>query len=253
MKGILGFCAICLLIFLPMTGYSSNVDSAVKKASPPVKNIEAAKVPHGESALSGKVVETMNSGAYTYINLDRNGKKTWVAVPRMNVKVGQEISLSPGTEMGTFTSKSLHRTFDNIIFSPGPLPSASQGKESHSGNTGHITAVAPTGKIKVEKASGPDAYTVSELYKNRSKLDKKGVVVRGRVVKVLSGIMGKNWIHLQDGSGDPADKSNDLVVTSRDLPSIGETVTARGTLHKDKDFGSGYKYSIIIEDASISK
>lgn len=252
MKVIIGFCAICFLIFLPVAGHSSNGTSPVKTPTPP------SKAPHAESSLSGTVVETMDSGGYTYINLDSNGKKIWVAVPKMSVKVGQKISLYPGTEMGTFTSKSLHRTFDNIIFSAGPIRSRTSGSTSggnafHNRNTGHITTVVPAGKIKVEKASGPNAYTVGELYKNRGRLDKKSVVVRGQVVKVLSNIMGKNWIHLQDGSGNPSEKSNDLVVTSRDLPAVGETVTAKGTLRKDKNFGSGYKYNIIVEDASISK
>jgi hypothetical protein len=254
MKVILGFCTICFLIFLPIAGYSSNGSGSSKTPSPTLERTDTAKVPHAKSVLSGKVVETMNSGGYTYINLDRNGKKIWVAVPKMDVKVGQEIALYPGTEMGTFTSKSLHRTFDNIIFSAGPVRrGTSESNAFHNKNVGHITTVAPAGKIKVDKASGPDAYTVGELYKNRNKLNKKRVVVRGQVVKVLSGIMGKNWIHLQDGSGNPVDKSNDLVVTSRDLPAVGETVTAKGTLHKDRDFGSGYKYNVIMEDASISK
>ena len=107
--------------------------------------------------------------------------------------------------------------------------------------------------IKVKKASGPNAYTVAELYEKRADLDKKEVVVRGQVVKASAEIMGKNWIHLQDGSGDPSKGTNDIVVTSQELPSVGDTVTARGTLSKDKDFGYGYNYPVIVEQASIKK
>ncbi len=105
--------------------------------------------------------------------------------------------------------------------------------------------------IKVEKAKGADAYTVSETFEYAQKLDNKTVVVRGKVVKVSKKIMGKNWVHLRDGSGDPAKGTHDLVVTTQDLPKVGDIVTAKGTLLKDKDLGSGYKYRVIIEKATF--
>ena len=72
------------------------------------------------STISGKVVETMNSGGYTYVNMEKDGKKTWVALPVMQVSIGQELVLVNGTEMKNFSSKSLNKTFDSIIFSSGP-------------------------------------------------------------------------------------------------------------------------------------
>ena len=106
--------------------------------------------------------------------------------------------------------------------------------------------------IKVKKATGPNAYTVAELYKLKGKLDKKNVVVSGKVVRVSAGIMGKNWVHIQDGSGDSKKGTHDLVVTSQTVPVIGEIVTVKGTLYKNKDFGGGYKYEVIMEKAEIS-
>ena len=70
--------------------------------------------------LSGKVVETMDSGGYTYVCLEKDGKKTWLAVPQMKVAKGSEMSFQPGVEMTNFKSKTLNRTFDSIIFSGGP-------------------------------------------------------------------------------------------------------------------------------------
>ncbi|GFE61877.1 hypothetical protein [Geobacter sp. AOG2] len=93
--------------------------------------------------------------------------------------------------------------------------------------------------------------TVAELYKNKNTLNKKKVAVRGKVVKVATGIMGKNWVHLRDGSGSAKKRTNDLTVTTRALPNEGSTVTAVGILHKDRDFGAGYKYELIIEDAEL--
>jgi len=112
-------------------------------------------------------------------------------------------------------------------------------------------APATSEPIKVDKAKGADAYTVAETYDKAGKLDKKTVVVRGKVVKVSKGIMGKNWAHLRDGSGDAGKGTNNLVVTTQDVPKVGDVVTAKGTLYKDKDFGAGYKYQVIVEEASL--
>ena len=122
-----------------------------------------------------------------------------------------------------------------------------------SGESGGAKAPAPSEQIKVEKAKGADAYTVSETHEKAGKLDKKTVSVRGKVVKVSKGIMGKNWVHLQDGSGDAGKGTNNLVVTSQDVPKVGDVVTAKGTLYKDKDFGAGYLYKVIVEEASVKQ
>ena len=114
-------------------------------------------------------------------------------------------------------------------------------------------APAASGPIKVEKAKGSNAYTVSETYEKAGILDKKPVSVRGKVVKVSKGIMGKNWVHLQDGSGDAGKGTNNLVATSQDDPNVGDVVTAKGTLYKDKDFGAGYQYKVIVEEATVKQ
>jgi hypothetical protein len=124
---------------------------------------------------------------------------------------------------------------------------------SASGGSDGAKAPAASGPIKVEKAKGTDAYTVSETYEKAGKLDKKPVSVRGKVVKVSKGIMGKNWVHLQDGSGDAGKGTNNLVVTSQDVPKVGDVVTAKGTLYKDKDFGAGYLYKVIVEEATVKQ
>ncbi|MCL5023708.1 MAG: hypothetical protein M1497_10150 [Nitrospirae bacterium] len=71
--------------------------------------------------ISGKVVETMNSGGYTYALVEKEGKKTWVAVPKMTITKGQSVSFKPGVEMVNFRSKTLNRTFESIIFSAGAI------------------------------------------------------------------------------------------------------------------------------------
>ena len=112
--------------------------------------------------------------------------------------------------------------------------------------------VAPE-KMSIPKATGANAYTVAELFAQKGKLNKKKVVVKGKVVKVSQGIMKRNWIHLQDGTGSADKKNHDLVVTTQAVPTDGQIITITGTLLKDKDFGAGYKYDVIIDNAEIVK
>ncbi len=198
--------------------------------------------------LSGKVVETMNSGGYTYVNIEKAGNNTWVAVTQTEISVGQDIAFKPGSVMTDFSSKSLNRTFDSIVFSGGIV-----GKDKPAPAATVSDMKPPAKTVKVKKAEGPDAYTVEDLYEKRSELDKKVIILSGTVVKFSSQIMGKNWAHLQDGSGDASKGTNDLVVTLQDTLAVGDTVTIRGTVSKDKDFGSGYKYAVIVEEASVTK
>ena len=106
--------AVCVLFFVIASGCNKKEASAPAPQAQPAANMEQAA-----SSLSGKVVETMNSGGYTYVSLENNGKKTWVAIPATAVKVGQDVTCQPGMEMKNFTSKTLNRTFESIIFSGG--------------------------------------------------------------------------------------------------------------------------------------
>jgi hypothetical protein len=233
-----------------------NADASPLKASQaPAAGLPSAKADKGaSSSLSGKVVETMNAGGYTYVCLEKNGKKTWVAVPEMQITVGQNISLQPGAEMVGFRSKSLNRTFESIIFSAGPVsPPVGHDSRNLNKKSGGSKAVSVKSgkKIVIKKPAGAGVYTVAEIFAKRAKLNKKIATIKAKVVKVSAGIMGKNWIHLQDGTGNAAKGTNNLVVTSQDLPAVGDIVTMKGTIYKDKDFGAGYKYSAIMEQGSI--
>lgn len=228
-------------------------EPAVKKPSIKPKQEENPDV------ISGKVVETMNASGYTYICVEKSGKKTWVAVPEMKVAVGSKMSFLPGQVMTDFNSKSLNRTFDSIVFSGGPVtegakgaaPAVPGGDPAHVGSKANVTSLDKS--IKIEKASGADAYTVAEVYAKSKSLDKKTVSVKGKVVKVSQGIMGKNWVHIQDGSGSQQKGTHNLVATTQGMAEMGEIVTVTGTFAKDKDFGAGYLYKAIIEDATIQK
>ncbi len=135
--------------------------------------------------------------------------------------------------------------------SAGPMGggAAMMGAMMASGGSG--SAVVPSKDIKIDKAEGDNAFTVGECFSQGKKLNNKKVRVRGKVVKVSHMIMGKNWVHIQDGTGNPMKNTHDLVVTTMDDPKLDSIVVVEGTLHADKDFGAGYKYKVIIEDAKI--
>ncbi|ABQ24247.1 hypothetical protein [Geotalea uraniireducens] len=253
MKRSLILAAAALISLLPVAGHGADagkpVHPAVSSARP-----EAVK-PKEQTPVTGKVMQTMNGGGYSYILLKKaSGDKVWLAVPQMDVELGATLTFKPGMEMADLQSKALNRTFEKIIFSEGLVDGkgGKNAKKSAKKSPGSKGSVATAGeKIKVKKATGPNAYTVAELYKLKGKLDKKKVVVSGKVVRVSAGIMGKNWVHIQDGSGDAKKGTHDLVVTSQAVPVIGEVVTASGTLYKNKDFGGGYKYEVIVEKAEL--
>lgn len=251
-----------VLAALALAG-SLTVAQAAAKKSDPATNKKTPAVNAGNEdtgGLSGTVVETMNAAGYTYVCVEKAGKKTWVAIPETKVTVGSKVSFQPGQVMPNFTSKSLNRTFDSIVFSgglasSGSMPAGHPGMDpSPKGDAGSKAQVATKDKtVKVDKASGPNAYTVAEVYAKRTELDKKPVSVKAKVVKVSQGIMGKNWIHLQDGSGDQKKGTHNLVATTNELAAVGDVVTVSGTLAKDRDFGAGYLYQAIIEDGKIKK
>ena len=116
-----------------------------------------------------------------------------------------------------------------------------------------IAKAADVGDVKVPKATGPDARTVAEIIEKKAALNNKPVLVRGKVVKYTPGVMGKNWIHLQDGSGSSADSTNDVLVTTKDETKIGAVVVARGTVRTDVDLGSGYFYKVLVDEAKLQK
>jgi len=241
------------------------------KTVAPMKEVARSAAPEAAgNPLSGTVKETMDSGGYTYVLLTTTGGEVWVAAPKTVVKVGQKIAFAPGMVMKNFKSETLNRTFDEVVFSPGVIGAGSQAmasgggcpldrKNKSGGMGGGMAAMGSSGRVvvppldlKIAKAEGDNGYTVIELYTKGKELDKKKVRVHAKVVKVSPNIMGKNWIHLQDGTGEPEKGTHDLVATSQDMPTVGEIVTIEGVLYSDKDFGAGYRYDVIIEEAIIS-
>ena len=116
---------------------------------------------------------------------------------------------------------------------------------------GSAGAAAAKEAIQVPRAEGENAFQVAEVFARAKELAGKTVRVRGRVVKASRMIMGKNWLHLQDGTGDVG--RHDLVVTTTEEARAGEVVTVEGIAAADRDFGMGYRYAVLIEDAKVTR
>ncbi len=93
-------------------------------SAPANQNVSQSAAPLAKSptAIKGKIAETMNVSGYTYIRIDNGSKnEIWAAIPKTELKIGEEVSLQGGTVMRNFSSKSLERTFDSIIFASGVI------------------------------------------------------------------------------------------------------------------------------------
>ena len=102
----------------------------------------------------------------------------------------------------------------------------------------------------IKKADG--GQTVQEIFATHAKLAGKTVTVRGKVVKYNAMILGKNWLHIQDGTGTADNRDNDLTVTTSTPAKLGDTVLVTGSVTLNKDFGANYKYAVILDDAKVT-
>ncbi len=197
--------------------------------------------------LTGEVVESRDVQGYTYLRIKTASGETWAAVPTSVVKVGSQVGIANPVTMQNFESKTLNKRFDKIVFGQIVDPLA---KPAAPASAAPASASAIT---KVTKAVGPDAKTVAEVVTGKAGLKDKTVLVHGQVVKASTGILGKNWLHLRDGSGSAAAGTHDVLVTTLDNAAVGDIVNARGKVRTDVDLGSGYAYAVLIEDASLRK
>ena len=197
--------------------------------------------------LTGEVVESRDVQGYTYLRIKTASGETWAAVPTSVVKVGSQVGIANPVTMQNFESKTLNKRFDKIVFGQIVDPLA---KPAAPASAAPASASAIT---KVTKAVGPDARTVAEVVTGKAGLKDKTVLVHGQVVKASTGILGKNWLHLRDGSGSAAAGTHDVLVTTLDNAAVGDIVNVRGKVRTDVDLGSGYAYAVLIEDASLRK
>jgi hypothetical protein len=214
-----------------------------------------APIPPAAAVVKGQVLEVKDVESYTYLRLKTKDGETWAAVGKAPLSKGAKVTIENVMVMTNFESKSLKKTFPTILFGTlagaggSALGAANEMAAAHSS----LAKTKDNGDIHVAKASGANARTVAEIMTQAAELKDKPVLVHAKVVKYNPGIMGKNWIHLRDGSGSAADNTNDILATTTNPAKTGDVVTVKGVVRTDKDFGSGYSYKVLIEEATLQQ
>ncbi len=206
------------------------------------------------------VKEFINTNNYTYVLADQSGKDIWMAVPKTEIKVGGVYYYQGGMLMEKFESKELKRIFPSVLFLEGLSDNrdkllskvVSPTKNENSDEKMHTNVNASNlNKLNIKIKTAKGGLTIAELYAKKEIYSGKKVKISGQVTKYSPDIMKKNWIHLQDGTENGG--KFDLTITTNALVGKGDTVTFEGNIAINKDFGYGYSYEVIMEDAKLLK
>ena len=274
---------IVLMAILALTvGCKEEAPKAVEQPEPQKPTVDQPAA----AGFTGTALEIIKADRYTYVQVDIGTEKIWAATPEFRGKVGDTVVVPKGLAMQNFHSKTLERDFELVYFvgaitvagdGQGPSQMAqtsfmhpprggkggktqmeARGDDKEFSQQAQMPVAHPPMGGKVSKSQtevsgvkkAKNGKTVAEVFAGKKDLAGKEVLVRGKVVKFMPKIMGKNWLHLQDGSG--SEGTNDLTVTTNTIVKVGDLVLVSGVVSVDRDFGFGYSYEVIIEDAEVT-
>jgi len=191
--------------------------------------------------------EAIQVSGYTYVKVKEGDKEYWIAGTTLDVKEGETLYYTTAMEMKNFESKELKRKFESILFidNVSKIPPASAKGIKASPQKPTIE------KENVTVAPAADGITIAQLFANANSYTNKTVKIKGKVIKVNSAIMKTNWVHIQDGTSSGSDF--DLTITTNDIVNVGDIVTFEGKISMNMDFGYGYSYKVLMEDAKAKK
>lgn len=202
------------------------------------------------------VLEQIHTSQYTYLLVNEGGDEVWLALPKTEVKIGEVYYYTNAMLMQDFPSKELGRVFDQILFiqgvsetPPDIQPLALPGIQEPAHNPHAENEPHPEVHMEVKLNTDPQAITIATLLSNPEKFAGKKISIQGKVTKFNAQIMGRNWIHIQDGT--ESDGNADLTITSQEIVQPEQVYTFEGIISVNKDFGAGYQYAIILEDAKV--
>lgn len=247
---ISGFYIVLLLsLFLnacdsgPKVIESEPADNNASAVSQVLPGVEA------QPAAEHKVVaeEALNTEKYTYLRVNENGESFWIAIPKTPVQIGATYYYQGGLMKKNFASREYNRVFETIYLVSGisAQPAGGSAVDQALSQTQDAEATAPPADLK--RAAG--AIKIADLLANPGKYEGKTIKVTGKVVKVNPMIMGRNWVHVQDGTAN----NFDLTITTTEMVQLGSVVTLEGVIALNKDFGAGYKYNVIMEGAALKQ
>ncbi len=210
---------------------------------------EASVPPVTDEVHAVKVLEVLPTERYVYLKVIEDGREYWVATSKGHFEVGKDYFYKSGIYKRHFKSTEYNRIFEELylVSSIVPADHSQMAGAQAEGVAEQATALSSEEIRKMVEV--PGSIKIGELLANPGKYAGKEVQISGLCTKVNPNIMGRNWLHLKDGSKD----SYDFVVTSSTLVPEGHVVTMRGVVAVNKDFGAGYRYELIVENAEIVK
>lgn len=245
------FVYVGFLIILPLSSCDKNpkVISPTESASGStgIFSGDTAAVTPDYSAQLGTedlhtvtILEVLPTVKYVYLRVKEGQEEFWIATLKTEIEVGENYFYRGGLLKTNFESREHQRVFAKMYL-VSSLVKSDHGIQSTS------TQIPSKGNEMTAGVTAKDVIKISDLVADPKKYDGKTIQVRGNCIKVNSNIMGRNWVHIQDGSRDDFD----LVITSTSQVPVGHTITMSGKVVLNKDFGSGYKYSIILEEGEF--
>ena len=236
-------------ILLALVSLSCREKEAEQK-EPQARQQQQVQMQQGVAAADLRTVvvqEVVQATSYTYLKVKEADSEFWIAVTKREIQAGAEISFAGGLEMKNFESKDLQRTFETVYFVDRIIGGGVPATQQSMSMPRPVKPELEKKEISIEPAAG--GITIGELFANRDSYADKTVLIKGQVTKVNRAIMEKNWVHLQDGTGDSG--NFDLTITTNDEANVGDVVTFEGKITLNKDFGAGYSYEVIMEQAKL--
>ena len=200
------------------------------------------------------VTETIPGGKYIYLKITEGDQEYWAATRKSDVKAGETYYYNEALVQNNFESKELGRTFETIYLITQLVPeshgASMKPKQGIDAPPEEAMKSSPNKKFQSSPLAGKaTTLSIAELLKDPAAYEGKVVELKGTCTKINEGILGRNWLHLQDGTAD----SQDLVITSTDAVDPGSEVTIRAVVSLNRDFGAGYSYDVLLEEGKIIK
>jgi hypothetical protein len=228
------------LIWLVATAGSTE-PVAERIETPPDPEISDGPGLQVQGDITGTVTQAIDVRDYTYVEIDTGDGLIWVAGPVTDVRAGDSVEVPTGIELIDFSSTVLDRTFDKIQLVHVIRVKPRQPGDENAGPDLEVSGI--------ERIEG--GQTVAEIIANKAKFSGNEVTVRGKVMKMNAGIMGRNWMHLSDGTVGP-DGEKEIMVTTDDVAKVGSIVVVRGPVATNQDYGYGYRYDVLVVKANVT-
>ena len=101
---------------MPPAGSGQMPKDATHGGGDPHAGLKPMSIPKGVPTKSGKGLQVLDGGQYIYMEVQHDdGKKVWVSAMPMKVDKGARIKYADSPALPNFPSKSLNRTFDQLV------------------------------------------------------------------------------------------------------------------------------------------